>query len=359
MEMGNRAANEGRADFLVVGQGLAGSLLALELESGGAIATVVDSPLPYSSSKVAAGIINPITGKRLATSPDFGEYKDYASKRYRELEGILGTQFYRETRVLRILKDDKELAVYEKRNAEEAARLWLGELHPSGSFGSNLADPYGSFEILGAATLDTVKFLQATRSWLQAQGCLSQEVFRHEDLIPDRNHVSWGGRDYGCAIFCEGYRIRDNPWFRHCRMELAAGEIQTIRTMASLPQGILNAGKWLRPAGAAETYLAGSTYRWEGLESPPSQDGLEEMQQGLGKFLAAPYEVLDRQTGIRPVSKDRKPIMGRHPEHPCLAVLNGLGSKGSLLAPLLAHNLASHLQGVGRLMPGTEVSRFS
>lgn len=344
---------------LVVGQGLAGSLLAMELHQAGEDFDIVEAGLPYSASKVAAGIINPVTGKRLAASWKFSEFKPFAANRYPELERQLGKEFYQETRVLRLIKGADEAARYEKRSGQEEFKPWLGQFYPPGSHRGALTDPHGSFEILGAATLDTEVFLPASREWLQSHGHLLGETFRHNDLTTHKRGIQWKGREYARAIFCEGYRIRENPWFQHCPMELAAGEIQTIQTNAPLPEGILNAGKWVRPTGTQQTYLAGATYSWDNLESQPSMDSLADMQAGLGKLLQEPYQVLERQSGIRPVTKDRKPLLGQHPEFPALAIFNGLGSKGSLMAPLLARNLVQHLFMGEQLFPGTDARRFS
>ncbi|HBA65740.1 MAG TPA: FAD-dependent oxidoreductase, partial [Methylococcaceae bacterium] len=54
-------------DFLIVGQGLAGSLLAFELIQRNAQVMVVDDGRE-NASEVAAGLINPVTGIRLVKS---------------------------------------------------------------------------------------------------------------------------------------------------------------------------------------------------------------------------------------------------------------------------------------------------
>ena len=140
-------------------------------------------------------------------------------------------------------------------------------------------------------------------------------------------------------------------------MEPARGEIQTIRAKNSLPEGILNRGKWLKPAGNG-IYQAGATYSWDQLESKPNALGLQEMQTGLESMVHQRLEVLERKIGVRPATKDRRPVAGFHPEHHCLGVLNGLGAKGSLMGPWLARHLVEVMREKGPIDREVDVGRF-
>ena len=55
-------------DFLIIGQGLAGTVLAWNLIQRGRSVIVLDREDESTSSKVAAGLINPITGRYLTKS---------------------------------------------------------------------------------------------------------------------------------------------------------------------------------------------------------------------------------------------------------------------------------------------------
>ena len=344
---------------LIVGQGLAGSVLALELLQAGQEVTVVSADLPYSASRVAAGILNPVTGKRLALSWKYKEFFNVAKKQYQEWDVKLGGSFFQEMPLLRCFQNEKEIAAYEKRKQQAEFSPWLGERHPAGNFGDALKDDLGSFSIQGAAVLDTCRFVDSVRAWLQNKHVLIESKFSYLDLNLLDEGVWWNDELYERVIFCEGYRLKDNPWFGQCPLELAAGEIQTLRVESPLPPGILNAGKWIRPMKNGQ-YLAGATYQWDQLESPPNEEGRIEMEAGLARLLKEKPVVAERHTGIRPVIKDRRPILGSHPANPRLLVLNGLGSKGSLMAPLLAKQLAEvFLINGKKLHPEVDVVRFS
>jgi len=73
-------------DYLIIGQGLAGSILAHTLITQGCRVMVIDQHHKGASSKVAAGIINPITGPRLTNGSDFKDHFLTAKAYYAKLE---------------------------------------------------------------------------------------------------------------------------------------------------------------------------------------------------------------------------------------------------------------------------------
>ena len=75
-----------QVDFIIVGQGLAGTLLAHDLLEKGHSVYIIDKPLIASASKVAAGLINPVGMKRCIPSWQADVFLPFAFKRYQSLE---------------------------------------------------------------------------------------------------------------------------------------------------------------------------------------------------------------------------------------------------------------------------------
>ena len=73
-------------DYLIIGQGLAGSMLAFQLIARGQRVLVIDNDYQGNASQVAAGIINPITGHRLNLTEGFVDYYACAMAFYDQLE---------------------------------------------------------------------------------------------------------------------------------------------------------------------------------------------------------------------------------------------------------------------------------
>jgi glycine/D-amino acid oxidase-like deaminating enzyme len=144
------------------------------------------------------------------------------------------------------------------------------------------------------------------------------------------------------VVFCEGYKIAQNPWFSWLPFEPAKGEILTLSGVTLETEDILSKQKWVLPIDQGR-FIAGSTWSWDLLDETPTHQGKSALLQGLKKMLGdtEALTVHEHRAGVRPCTKDRKPLIGVHPHHPALHVFNGFGSKGSLMVPLMARQYAS------------------
>ena len=342
---------------LIIGQGLAGTLLALELRSAGVPYLVAEGNLRNSGSAVAAGIINPVTGKRLAKTWRWERFKQSALDTYRSWEKLLGVELFRETRLLRLFRDEEEKTLWRRKKGMLEYSGLLGPSYSSEELGPGLKDDFGSFEIMQAGVLEVQTLIKTARFLLQKEGSLAQRKFIYEDLVIKDNDFSWQGQRFQNVIFCEGFRLNENPWFRNIPMEPSRGEIQKICVSKNLPEGIINRGKWMRPTSEG-VYYAGSTHRWDQLEMKSDEGDKKEISRELGSIIKRSFEIIDRKTGVRPATKDRRPVVGFHPNHSQLGIINGLGAKGSLMGPWLAKHFTSALLKGTPIEPEVNVQRY-
>lgn len=320
-----------RADFLIVGQGLAGTLLAWEFERAEIPFAIADAGHGASSSCVAAGIINPITGRRLVKSWRIEERLPVARATYRELEAALGVPLWREMRVRRIFSDDRERRVL----AEKRAR---GEW---GAFAGRETDEGDGFWIEHAARVDLPALLGAARERWRTQGRLRAEAVdvtteagRHE-LVIDCTGVA-GARSVGSAQ-TRGGAFAFVPW------EFSKGETLVLAVDGLAPDVILNRGRWVLPVSPGAAWV-GATAEPGVTEDSPTPAAREALTASARAMLGArTFAVTGQMVGVRVTLPDRHPVAGRHPENPRLGVINGLGSKGALHAPTLARQWVKHL----------------
>ena len=148
-----------------------------------------------------------------------------------------------------------------------------------------------------------------------------------------------------------------NPWFQHIQFKPAKGEILTVRIRGLTEERIVHRGVWLMPLGD-ELFRVGATYEWSQLDSQPTVTGREEICSRLKEFLRLPLEVIGHDAAVRPILKHQYPVVGMHPGQPRLGYFNGLGSKGSLQAPWLAHHFANALTGRGTLDPEVDMHHY-
>jgi glycine/D-amino acid oxidase-like deaminating enzyme len=157
-------------------------------------------------------------------------------------------------------------------------------------------------------------------------------------------------------VCCRGFAPGGDPWFGGVRFNAAKGEILTLRIPGLAEQRVVHCGVWLAPQGG-DVFRCGATYSWDRLDCDPTAAGRAEIESRLREFLRLPVEVLDHHAAVRPVVDAGFPVLGRHPAFPQLAYFNGLGSKGSLLAPLFAGQLAACLLGEREPDPEVDVRR--
>ena len=330
-------------DYLIVGQGLAGSLLAWRLITAGQRVLVIDNGQPAAASRVAAGLINPVTGKRLVKEANAERFLAMARDWYTELGKQFNHVFLHDKPMLRLFDPDEIKPIWEKRRADPAYQRFIGaSLNPH-----ECGYPQGGFIQNQTGYLASTLLLNAIELWLQERQSLIATQFDYSDITIS-SPLGWRGIHIDKIIFCEGAAIAHNPWFNTLPMQPAQGEILTLQTHQPLPHWIVNAGRWLLPLGEGRFKL-GATYTWPTEHAPltdtTSETAKSELLTDLAKLFPSltDYKIIAHEAGIRPGSKDRRPLIGFHHRYPDLAVFNGFGSKGSMLIPYYAQHFVDVL----------------
>ncbi len=342
----------------MIGQGLAGTIVALQALRHYGHVTCVDSGSHEIASLAAAGILNPITGPRLNLTWNVHTLMPAAKAFYTEWEGILQTSFFCERTIRRIFRSENETTYHAKRYKNEAVHEFLSCVQPSPPLPYNARSNLGECSI-NAAVLNIAQFLEASRAWLLKHASLMQTTFRYDELKVTTDGLHWQGNRFDHVIFCEGFGVANNPWFAHLPFKPAKGESLEVELAHPLPPEILSAEKWILPQGGCRA-LTGSTYEWVDLTSTCTPTAREELLSGLGKMLPENpvIAVHSQRAGVRPCSHNTRPYVGTHPDNPRLSILNGLGSKGTLMAPWCAEQLIKHLTNDTPLHPEMDVRRM-
>ncbi len=308
------------APILIVGQGLAGTVLGWTFEREGIAFEIVDAGHASAASRVGAGIINPITGQRIVKSRGVDMLLPRALEVYRAMETEWDVSLVRAMRVRRFFNDDRERRVFAEKSA-------TGELAPY----AGKADADG-FWIEGAARIDTAALIVMARARWLADGRLREE---RVDLTAAL------GR-YDVVILCTGADDCGGLAWGDVNCARATGEILTLAVGGLAPAVILNSGHWVLPT--AEGFAkVGATYTREG-EMLAREIAREELTKSAIRLLdGRAFTVVMQEAGVRVTSPDRYPLVGRSSREPRLGIFNGLGSKGALLAPWLAHQWVNHL----------------
>jgi len=340
-------------DVIIVGQGLAGSVLALSFLEAGKKVLIIAEPRLSPCSQVAAGIWNPVVFKRLTKSWMVDDLLPVLNSFYTKAEQRLQASFITQRHILKFFSQEQEIQLWNKKSKGELEHYLDPEIHaPQAGF------PDASFsKVLPCGNIDLPVFLEATRAYFKAQGAFLETVFDYRALQPGTT-LSYNGHEAGAIVFCEGHMVSENPFFKWIPLKPAKGEVLTIQCEGlKLERDILNKGVFILPLGN-DRYKVGATYEWTALNDQPTTQGLEELKQKLEELITLPYTILKHEAGIRPSALDRRPIIGRHPLHQNLWVFNGLGTKGVMLAPYFAQQFVAAHEGKHALDPEVDVARF-
>jgi glycine oxidase len=327
-----------RADILIIGQGLAGTMLAWEFERAGIPFSIADGGHANATTAAGAGIINPITGQRLVKSWHFETLMPVARIAYQELERTLGVSLWREMRVRRFFAHQREREMWEDKSGRENFAAFVESADDSGIW------------IRDAARVDLGALLNSSRARWHAEGRLQpmvadwkSEVGRHELVIDCGGQASAGTEAFSFL-----------PW------EYSKGELIEIAVEGMARDVVLNRGHWVLPTGPAIA-LVGATHQ-PGLRDSTLTDAARVSLETSARELLGPerpFRVVGQRAGVRVHLPDKRPAAGRHPQHSSLGVVNGLGGKGALWAPMLARQWVNHLTEGVPFDPEIDVARFA
>ncbi|MDD2660367.1 MAG: FAD-dependent oxidoreductase, partial [Methylococcales bacterium] len=313
-------------DYLIIGQGMAGSLLAWELMQRDCKIVIIDNG-KENASQVAAGLINPVTGMRFVKSANVDNLLPSAKQLYFELAGFFQQTFYIEKPMLRIFRNDKELKHCLKRFDDPDYQDYLGAITPPSQYFNNLATDFGFLEQKQTGYLLTRPLLTCLKDFFIDNRCYRQVNIDYQD-IQLQPALRWQDISPKRIIFCEGHHAVNNPWFSWLPFQPAKGEILTLEHQCELPDKILNYGDWLIPLDSRH-FRIGATFDRENLNTLPTGRGKNALLNALKPVsanLAAQATLLNHQANIRPCTLDKQPFLGHHPQHPQLAIFNGFGA---------------------------------
>jgi glycine/D-amino acid oxidase-like deaminating enzyme len=314
----------------IVGQGLAGTCLAWALWRRGAEFTLVDRGTG-GSSRVAAGMVNPITGKNFEPSWRIGEFLPEALAFYAEVEKSIGRQVWYPFPVLRLAGSEKEWRkIVSKLDSPDVVPWVAGEVPAPDGW-------VGAVEVCGGGRLDARAFLDGSREFFESHGRFRIDGDCSVESI----------RCDGAAGLMTG---------RYGPHRCAKGEILTVRAVGWDESRIrIGAGGWLVPQGGG-LFKVGSTYEWDELDELPTAKGRLRVEEIASRFGGEAFEVVDHEAGVRPILRRSQPLIG--PLADGAWMFNALGSKGSLYAPGMARRLAEWLVDGTEPEPDVDIRKF-
>ena len=345
-------------DFLLVGHGIAGAMLAESLRNRGQRVLVYDLPNPNSASNVAAGLMNPVAGKRFALSWQAAALLPAAAAAYRTLGQRLGLDFFTEALIFKAFGSAQEQQQMLTRSAENPWQGFVQAITTADPALPGVLAPHGGAWLQHGGHVAVAPLLAALAAEGQTAGWLRLAAFDWAALLPTAD----GRLNYADQVLarhvvcCEGAAAKTNPYFNWLPLTPNQGEVLDVDCPGLSQAQVLNRAAYVVPMGGSR-FRVGATYRWPPFAESITDEALTELSSRLAGLTPLPFAVLGQRAGVRPAVYDRRPLLGRHPAHPWLSFCGGYGSKGVMLAPLLSEQLAAHLLHGAALWPEADLGR--
>lgn len=343
-------------DYLIIGSGLAGiSFSEMALQKGKSILVLDNSS--QNSSKIAAGLYNPVILKRFSEVGHAKEHLMVMKEFFSVLEKKLNTQVDFKMPILR-----KFFSIEEQNNwfaASDKVNLapYLSNQLISKKFES-IDSPFGYGEVLQTGYVDTALLLEKYKYYLITNQLFLKESFDYGLLQEETDGIRYKDIQARHIIFAEGFGMHVNPYFQHLPLDGTKGELLIIKAPLLDLDVILNTSLYILPLGN-DLFKIGATYNWDDKTALPTEAGKNELVQRIKEIITCDFEIMEHHAGVRPTVKDRKPLIGTYEHHNSIHILNGLGTRGVMLGPAMAKALFENIEYQKPLDSFVDIKRFA
>lgn len=344
------------ADYIVVGCGLAGIAFCEQLKNNKKTFVVYDNKSQLSSS-VAGGLYNPVVLKRFTPVWKSKEQLELALPMYLEIEKELNIKLDHKIPVFRRFTSVEEQNNWFTASDKVGLSRWLSTKIKKNDNLSIDAE-FGFGEVLETGRIDSRLLIDSYKKHLKEKGIYYSEEFLHNKLVLTDDSVTYKNIKAKHIVFAEGFGIKKNPFFHHLPLKEAKGELIIIKAPELKIDYVLKSSVFLIPLGD-DKYVVGATYNWKDKTNNITPEAKEELLIKLKTVLKCEFDVIGQVAGIRPTVIDRRPLVGIHKEYRNIFVLNGLGTRGVMIAPYIAKQLYSFIENGEPLEEEINITRFN
>lgn len=342
-------------DYIIIGQGISGTLLSFKMMQQNISHVVIDHSKPYTASKVASGVINPITGRRFVKTWMIDELMPFAKNTYKSIEQLLNISIFQETSVLDFHTTEQMQRAFDERAKSET--VFLNTNIEDEEFNKYFSIENGLGEIAPCYLIDLNVLIESWRNYLLKKEILIDSIFDEDEVIIDVNKVNYKNIEAKKIIYCNGVKAMQSKWFQHLPFAPNKGEALIVEIL-SLPKNHLYKNGITIVPWKENLFWVGSSYEWNYENENPSKSFKEKIETVLNEWLKMPFKIKEHLSSLRPTNTERRPFVGVLQHLPQIGILNGMGTKGCSLAPYFANELVNHLLTNESINKEVDVNRF-
>jgi glycine/D-amino acid oxidase-like deaminating enzyme len=341
--------------IIIIGQGISGTMLSWYLYNASVPFKVVDAFKENTPSKVAAGIINPVTGRRIVKTWMIDQIMPYAVQAYQDFGKQFNINVVAQKSIVDCFATQQMKDAFTERVAENADYLSINNsINVNNQVNCQLG--YGNIEPCYIVNLK--KMLSTWRNFLQSKKLLIEKTFDQNEVVINGDDLSWKNMEVSKIIFADGANGENNIWFKNLPFAPNKGEALIIEAKNLDKNFIYKKGLTIAPLGN-HRFWVGANYIWKYNDELPTTQFYNDTNNWLTSFLKTDFTVIQHIAAIRPANVERRPFVGLHPLYKNIGILNGMGAKATSLAPFFANELVQHLLYNTPLHPEANVQRFA
>jgi len=342
-------------DYIIVGLGLAGLAFIEQLDKQKKSFIVYENG-SQKSSRVAGGMYNPVVLKRFTLAWNADSQLKIAEPFYEKIGKKLNSTLASRMKVRRRFNSAEEQNLwFEASDNPRLSQFLSSELVENQNEALDIPYLYG--EVMHTGRVAVKELLETYAAHLEKQDQICYETFEYEQVIFDHEHIVYKDLKAKNIVFCEGFGLKRNPFFNYLPLIGNKGEYLIIKSPELRLNEVVKAAIFIIPLGN-DTYQVGATYNHEDKVAMVTEKAREEIEKKLKKVLKVSYNIVDQTVAIRPTVIDRKPLVGKHPEFDNAFILNGLGTRGVLIAPQVASQLYDAIEDKVSLDSEIDIRRF-
>ena len=343
-------------DYLIIGQGISGTWLSYYLQKANKSFIVIDNDQPNSASRVAAGIINPVTGRRIVKTWMIDELLSFLIPAYEELGNQLNIKAIEKKSLIDFHPTPQMKIAFDERIKENADLLF--KPNDQWQYQNIFNYDFGFGEVDPCYVVNLKEILRAWGKKNLSNNQLLEEDFEITELKQTDAEINYKNIKAEKIIFCDGIHSSQNPFFKNLPFALNKGEALLIEVPDIPSTHIFKKGMMLTSI-QKDLFWLGSNYLWEFPDDQPTEQFRKQTELLLRSWLRVPFKIVDHKASVRPANIERRPFVGFHPTYKNIGILNGMGTKGCSLAPFFAKQITDHLIYGEQILPEANVSRFS
>lgn len=332
-------------DYIVVGLGIAGLSFCEQLKIHNRSFVIYDNT-DKGATTTSAGVLNPTVLKRFTRVWNAEKHLAEATQFYTRLSKDLNLSFFYELSVLRLINSIEEQNNWVIKSDKTEMEPYL---HPDilECDNPNIKAPFGFGKVLGTGRIDTELLMESYKEKLLEDQFLREESFEYSLLSENSEHVTYKDVRANHIVFAEGAAVVNNPFFHKDLLIGNKGEYLVIYAPDLNLGSILKASIFIIPMGE-DLYKVGATYSHDDHSRKPTIKAKEELVRKLSDIISCRYQIIDQIAGIRPTTRDRRPLLGPLELNSKISFFNGLGTRGIIAAPSLSKQLYDFLEnGIG------------